>query len=354
MRRASFAGMLVAFVLLALLSSAQTKSNGEGMVKDKYHVIQVDTFDIQPGVDVPPDYLATLPQQVAKRLKDARNFQEVLAPGERSSQEGAPALRLSGTLTGYDQGSRGKRYIGFGMGAARLFLTLKYLDGSSGQIVYEDKVVGTLEGGAFGGNENKVVEELARTVAATTKLVLLRKLGVPNIVMEEPPTCGANEAAADRQVLDLKGDLTRAEDNMNELAAQGYLLRDFKVTGNQSAQVTMEKCASPPQTYHYVLVHALMAGHVEKNMNKAAAEGYRLARHTLAALGAFAVIMEKPPVPGDTRYQYRFSISMRQSNAQKHLVEDQQKGFVLVEAAQVLGQNVVITEKANPVQEANH
>jgi len=343
--------MLVACVLLALLSSAQTKSNNEGMVKDKYHVIQVETFDIQPGMDIPPDYLATLPQQVAKQLKDSRNFQEVLAPGERPSQEDAPALRLSGTLTGYDQGSRGKRYIGFGMGEARLFLTLRYLDRSSGQTVYNDKVVGTLEGGIFGGNENKVVEELAKRVAATTKLVLLRRLGDANNVMEEPPTCGTKEAEADRQVLDIKGDLTIAEDKMNELAAQGYRLSDLKVTGNQSAQATMEKCASPPQTYHYVLVHALMAGHVEKNMNRAAGEGYRLARHTLAALGAFAVIMEKPPFPGDTRYEYRFSTSMRQSNAEKHLMEDQQKGFVLVETAQVLGQNVVITEKANPVRE---
>ena len=40
-------------------------------------------------------------------------------------------------------------------------------------------------------------------------------------------------------------------------------------------------------------VHALSPGNVQKNLNKGAAEGYRLFPHTLAALGAFAVIMEK-------------------------------------------------------------
>jgi hypothetical protein len=32
------------------------------------------------------------------------------------------------TVIGYDPGSRGKRYVGFGMGASRLFVTLRYSD----------------------------------------------------------------------------------------------------------------------------------------------------------------------------------------------------------------------------------
>ena len=89
---------------------------------------------------------------------------------------------------------------------------------------------------------------------------------------------------------------------------------------------------------------------MQKNLNKGAAEGYQLFPHTLAALGAFAVIMEKPPVPTDTRYEYRFHTSMRESSAEKNVVEDQAQGFTLLETAQILGQRVVITEKALPVQ----
>ena len=41
---------------------------------------------------------------------------------------------------------------------------------------------------------------------------------------------------------------------------------------------------------------------------------------------------------------------MRESSAEKNVVEDQAQGFTLLETAQILGQRVVITEKALPVQ----
>ena len=55
-------------------------------------------------------------------------------------------------------------------------------------------------------------------------------------------------------------------------------------------------------------------------------------------------------MPTDTRYEYRFHTSMRESSAEKNVVEDQAQGFTLLETAQILGQRVVITEKALPVQ----
>src|SRR5271157_2977146 len=219
MHRTTFAGMLVLFSLMTVLASAQDKPNNEGLIKDKYHVIQVEAFDIQPGVDLPADYLASLPPHVVQQLKNSQKFQQVLAPGEKPAQEDVPALRLTGTLTGYDEGSRGKRYVGFGgMGAARLFLTLRYLDRSTGQIVYQEKVVGTLSSGLFGGAASKVVDELARSVAATTKLVLQRNLGDPNNV--EEPSSAASVTPADRQVFEIKsGDMAGAEKKLNELAS---------------------------------------------------------------------------------------------------------------------------------------
>lgn len=170
----------VAFVTLPASSARQTAKKDEGTLQDKYHVIQVENFDIQPGVDLPPDYVVSLPQEVVRRLKDSNKFSQVLPAGETASREDVPVICLSGTVTSYDAGSRGKRYVGFGMGAARLFITLKYVDKSTGQIVYEDKVIGTLLGGIFGGNENKVVEELAKNIAATTKLILLKKAWRPD------------------------------------------------------------------------------------------------------------------------------------------------------------------------------
>jgi hypothetical protein len=238
------------------------------------------------------------------------------------------------------------------MGAARVFVTLKYIDKSSGQIIYEDKVIGTLTGGIFGGNENKVVEELAKNILATTKFVLLKSLGDPNNVVEQNAVT-ANSSPPDRETIEMKGDLKIVENKLNELAGQGFRITDFRVTGNRSADVTMEKTATPPGTYHYMVVHAILVGNVQKNMNNAAAEGYRLVRHTVAMLGGLTLIMEKPPAENAGKYEYRVSSGMRASNAEKHLIEDQQKGFVLVEAGKLQAINVVLTEKLIPAEEAS-
>jgi hypothetical protein len=345
--------LLASAVVLGMLAAdsiAQTVEKHEGALQNKYHVIQVQGFGVQPGVDFPSNYLASLPQQLVQRLRDSKKFTQALTAGEKPSQEDAAVMGLSGTVTGYDPGSRGKRYVGFGMGAARVFVTLKYSDVSTGQILYEDKVIGTLTGGVFGGAESKTVEELAKTIVATTKLVLLTKPGDSSNV-SEGNAAAANSSPAERQTIEMKGDLKIVEYKLNELADQGFRVADFRVTGNKSAEVTMDKTAAPPVTYHYLVVHAILPGNVQKNMNKAAAEGYRLVRHTVAMLGGITLIMEKPYAAGASKYEYRVSSSMRGSNAEKHLVEDQQQGFVLAENAQ--GMNLVLTEKATQAEEAN-
>lgn len=345
----SFA-LAVVLVTLPVYSAGQAAKKDEATLQDKYHVIQVEQFEVQSGVDFPPNYLATLPQQLIQRMKDSKKFTQVLAAGEKASPEDVPVIRLRGTVTGYDAGSRGKRYVGFGMGAARVFVTLQYLDQSTGKIIYEDKVIGTLTGGLFGGNENKVVEELAKTITATTKLALLKRLGdSDNLVEQSAATASSNPA--ERQTIAMKGDLKIVENKLNQLAGQGFRVTDFRITGNKSADITMEKTATPPEMYHYVVVHAIRPGNVQKNMNKAAAEGYRLVRHTVAMLGGLTMIMEKPPADA-AKYEYRVSSSLRGSNAEKHLVEDQSKGFVLVEAGNLQGLNVVLTEKEIHAEEA--
>ncbi|HST08881.1 MAG TPA: DUF4410 domain-containing protein [Terriglobales bacterium] len=352
MRKAILVVLFSCIALFSTFAVSQT-ANTNDTLKDRYHVLLVENFDIQPGVDLPPDYVAALPQEVVHELKESKKFSEVLAAGENPSDEKTPVLRLTGTITGFDQGSRGKRYLGVGIGAARIFVTLHYFDRASGQVVFEDKVIGTLSGGVFGGDSKGVVRELARTVAVTTKLALLRNPSDPNHVVTAPSST-ATEGTTDRQVLAIKAsDLSGAQQRLNELAAAGYRLIDFKITGSRGADVTMEKSAVPPQTYQYLLVHALSSGNVQKNMNKGAADGYRLSPHTLAALSGFALIMEKPPTPAQTRYEYRFLRSMRESNAEKNITEAQAEGFVPVETAQILGVYVIIAEKGSTSLESS-
>ncbi len=137
-----------------------------------------------------------------------------------------------------------------------------------------------------------------------------------------------------------------AQQKLNAEAAAGYRVADFAVTGSKSADVTLEKSATPPQIYQYLLLHALMAGNLQKGLNKAAEDGYRLRPHTLSPFGGMGLIMEKSPEPSKTRYQYRVHLTLRVSSAQRNVEEDQGKGYALVDTAELMNQHVVILEKA--------
>jgi hypothetical protein len=347
MRTLLSGGLFITVVFCATLASGQTaKNNTEETLKQKYHAIQVGSFEVQPGVDLPPGLTAGLPQAVANALKESKLFQEVLLQGQ-IPLDNTPVLRLSGTVTGFDKGNRAKRYFAGvgGAGAARIFVTVDYVS-EDGQILYQDKVIGTLSGGVFGGESNKVNNELAKTVTATTKLILLRPLSAPSNT-EDMPVTASTSNPIEREVLPIKGnDLSGAQQRMNDLAAAGYRFIDLKVTGS-SAEATMEKSGTLLQTYRYLLLHAYSPGNMQKNLDKSSSDGYRLSPHTLAALSGFSVIMEKSPLPPQARYEYRFRYSLRESNAQKNVIEDQAQGFMLVESGDLLGYHVVIMEKTN-------
>src|SRR5260370_34671610 len=92
-------------------SSAATAPASQGEIKDKYHVVQVDPFDVKQGVDFPPEYLKRVQEEISKQMVDAKLFGEVLQPGQHPAHVEAPVLRLWGTIHTYKQGSRKKRYV---------------------------------------------------------------------------------------------------------------------------------------------------------------------------------------------------------------------------------------------------
>jgi hypothetical protein len=142
--RARILASVLAMFLAGSYSTGQTEHKSGESLKDKYKTVQVGTFDVQPGVDLPAGFAEDLPNVVAKHCKESNKFQEVLLQGETPGKP--PTLLISGTITDFDKGSRGKRYLAgnYGAGNARLFLTVRYTDASEGRVLYEDKVVGTL------------------------------------------------------------------------------------------------------------------------------------------------------------------------------------------------------------------
>lgn len=356
MTNLKFAVVLDVISAIALVSSARAVGDA---LKDKYHAVQVDRFDIQPGVKFPVDYLVTLQEEILKQLQNSKEFQDVLRPGENPARSDAQVLRLSGTINHFKPGSRAKRYVvGFGAGSTEIYAHVAFLDRSTGETVMTEEVKAAMAGGFIGGESLNVTRGFAKQVVNTTKLVLLKRL--PAAGTPSPPSAGGTLSAAagapptlDRHVVTVSSsDFPGAQQKLDVESAAGYRVTGLALTGKKKADVTLEKSATPPDVYHYLLFHG-GKGSLQKDLNKAADDGFRLCPHTLAQVGGhLALIVEKPPVVPKTRYQYRVHITVRVSSAERDTEKDQSQGYTLAEETDLLyAGHVVVLEK--PVEKGS-
>ena len=319
-------------------------------VKDKYHVIQVEVFEIQKGVDFPPELLSPLQDEVAKQLRDSKEFPEVLAAVGVPINADAPVLRLTGTLTHFKPGSRAKRYIvGYGAGSTEIFAQLTFIDRATGQTVLTENVRAILAAGFLGGASSEVTKQFAHQVVDTTKLIGERGLPQPVQPVPAPPTAVAKPerpagteanptpAAAvsapliGRHTVTISSDhFDDAEKKLSDEGAAGYHVVAFELTSNRTADVTLEKSAGDAPAYEYVLLHGLSPGGVEKRLNQKAGEGFRLVPQSFAQFrNGTALIAGRSATSSSSRYQYKLHQTVRISSAQKDIEHDQAQGYVL-------------------------
>jgi hypothetical protein len=364
---------LAILVLLGLVSAfspllAQTPGNAssaapasQGEIKDKYHVVQVDQFDVKQGVDFPPEYLKRVQEEISKQLVDAKLFEEVLQPGQHPAQPEAPVMRLSGTIHNYKQGSRKKRYVagGFGAGAAEIDARITFLDAARGDQLVIEELRAVLTGGVFGGNEDKATQELARQVVTQAKLMLARRLPAPT----EGGATGGPEGAghtpdpdrqslaphsSDRQTFTMNAkNWSEGQQKLDQQAAAGYCVVSFSLTGSWTADLELEKSAAPPDVCQYRWVHLRMASHLQKEVNHATADGFYASPHTLATLGPYlTVLMQKPPTPSTVRYEYLVTEPLMMASAKKDTEKHQREGYTLLDETELSGIHILLFEKA--------
>ncbi len=330
---------------LAVLAWAQATISVP--LKDKYHVVEVEKFSVQEGLQFPPEYVQSLQNEIVKQFGSAKIFAQILLPGQSPTDASASTLRLTGTVTYFDPGNRGKRYIGFGLGAGQIVVQVAYRDPSSGATLISDQITATLSGGVFGGDAAGINREFAKSLATTTKLLLEKPAPAPG-ESSTPETTTFPAPSADHKMVTIAGGkFDQAQVDLNAVSAAGYRLVAFNPKGTKTADATMEPSTTPPQVYQYRVLHVQWLTHLQKDMNQAALDGYRYCPQTLAQFGgavAFAIV-EKPPVPR-TRYEYRMHAAMQLSNAQKDIAKDQRDNFVLVDTLDLGGLHVVLTEKA--------
>jgi len=141
-------------------------------------------------------------------------------------------------------------------------------------------------------------------------------------------------------------DWEEQQKKLEQEAAAGYRVVDFSVTGKSTANVELEKIASPSDVFQYRWVHMRVYTHLQKELNKATSEGFHVFPQTLTALGPYlTVLMEKSPGPSPVQYQYLVTEPLRISSAQKDAETHQREDYRLLDETEFVGVYILIFEK---------
>ena len=136
---------------------------------------------------------------------------------------------------------------------------------------------------------------------------------------------------------------------LDEASAQGFRIISAASSCGQSEMVLfLERVTEPPNTYKYRLLATSRTSTMEKELNQAAQEGFRLLPRTITAKEGFlsneiVSVLELAP-KSTKRYQYRLLATTRTSTLQKEVAQSETDGFVLVGLVG-RGENMVIMEK---------
>lgn len=136
---------------------------------------------------------------------------------------------------------------------------------------------------------------------------------------------------------------------LDEASAQGFRIIAAASSCGQSEMVLfLERVTQAPDTYKYKLLATARTSTMEKELNQAAKEGYRLLPRTITAKEGFlsneiVSVLELTP-KSTKRYQYRLLATARTSTLQKEVAQSEADGFVLVGLVG-RGENMVIMEK---------
>jgi hypothetical protein len=127
------------------------------------------------------------------------------------------------------------------------------------------------------------------------------------------------------------------QQELDKAAAAGYRILTGSPSGGwEEMALVLEKVVAPPDTYQYRLLATTRTGTMQRELDQAAAEGFRLLPNTLttkAQLWADAreivMIMEKPPNSTST-YQYMLLATFRSSTMQTEMAEAIKNGYEVV------------------------
>ena len=135
---------------------------------------------------------------------------------------------------------------------------------------------------------------------------------------------------------------------INETAAKGYRIIVGAPASGSEMVLFLSKDGTVAQPYQYKLLATTRTGTMQKELNEAAAEGYRLIPSTMMAKSGFlsaeiVMVLEKSPNSAP-RYEYKLLATSRTSTLQKEVTEAKNEGYLIVGMVS-RGEHMVVMER---------
>ncbi len=136
---------------------------------------------------------------------------------------------------------------------------------------------------------------------------------------------------------------------LDETSAQGYRILVGSPTSDSEMAVFLSREGTVAEPYKYKLLATTRTGTMQKELNEAASNGFRLMPSTMIAkkqlIGGIEIvsIMERPPTV-KKQYEYKLLATSRTSTLQKEVIEAKEAGYVLVGMVS-RGEHMVIMER---------
>jgi hypothetical protein len=139
------------------------------------------------------------------------------------------------------------------------------------------------------------------------------------------------------------------EKELNQAAAAGYRI----IAGTEMA-LLLESVAEPPTTYEYQLLATTKTSTMQKELAVAAAQGFRLLPKTMMQkdrmFGGQEIVVVLEKAPGSSqRYEYLLLATTKTSTMQKEITQATEDGYEIVGMVS-RGEHVVIMERPAVLQ----
>jgi hypothetical protein len=141
---------------------------------------------------------------------------------------------------------------------------------------------------------------------------------------------------------------------LDQAAAQGYRVLVGAPTSGSEMALFLSRDGTVEDPYKYKLLATTRTKTMQKELNETAADGYRLIPSTMIAkarmFGSVEIVMilERPPRV-TTHYEYKLLATSRTSTLQKEVTEAKEEGYILVGMVS-RGEHMVVMERPIPVR----